>query len=48
MLTIAGDERYKALPSLGKDGYPLELANQATFAKTFFFKATDTLKSSEI
>lgn len=48
MLTIAGDERYKAIPSLRKEIYPLELANQATFAKIFFFKDTDALKSSEI
>lgn len=47
VLTIPSDERYKAIISLGKDFYPLELANQATFAKTFS-KATDAFKKSEI
>lgn len=45
VLTIAGDERYKAIISLSKDAYPLELANQATFAKTFFSKPRMHLKA---
>lgn len=46
-LTVPSDERHKAILSLGKDFYPLELANLEIFAKTFF-NATDAFKTSEI